>query len=294
MRIYAIILLMMFVLPVAHSAPRVTGLELINSSSQQLLKDCSVSSFLLYENDKKYKMLLDASLLFFGGLKAKNFDMGQCIDEGSVYKNSIIVMNLWQKNNSFLGQQLQAFVAYDPQNKKLLTLLIDEELNSYLLGSKDNNLIEAIQENEQRKTNHSEVNFKSINTFKDFGGDLKPEGDWSDISCKKDKFDDTKFCYFAQGPITAYIGQAGAGVFIVGDHYPKSKSAVKIDNNPAIYGVEGSFGLSASKIIEQMKKGLSIYTRYRKWPNDYNIDNEYSLKGFTYQFEQMKKRYSQL
>ena len=71
------------------------------------------------------------------------------------------------------------------------------------------------------------------------------------------------------------------------------KIAIRIDNKPTIYGVYGVIP-EPKLIIEQMKKGRIVYTRYAKYPNGKNIDNEINLDGFTKAFNEMLLQYSKL
>ena len=77
------------------------------------------------------------------------------------------------------------------------------------------------------------------------------------------------------------------------DHYPRSKAGLRIDNSPAIYGYEGELPKPLS-IIERLKKGKVAYTRYQEWPNQYNTDDEVSLKEFNQYFNQMLSEYKKL
>lgn len=117
---------------------------------------------------------------------------------------------------------------------------------------------------------------------------------WS-YSCKKDKFNKSKSCYLhrARSDVMVGVYNGQHSVYVGRDHYPRSRSAIKIDNNVPVYGYEGS-SHTPQKVIEQMKKGKVAYTRYQEWPYEYNQDGEVDLTGFTEKYNEMLEEYKKL
>ena len=113
------------------------------------------------------------------------------------------------------------------------------------------------------------------------------------VNCEKKKFDHMKICDMHEGDLWVFLINGRYSVSIGSNHYPRSKGGLRIDNSSAIYGYEGEFSKSLS-IIERLKKGKVAYTRYQKWPYEYNKDGEVSLKDFTKQFNEMLKQYRKL
>ncbi len=113
------------------------------------------------------------------------------------------------------------------------------------------------------------------------------------VNCEKKKFDHMKICDMHEGDLWVFLINGRYSVSVGSDHYPGSKGGLRIDNSSAIYGYEGEFSKSLS-IIERLKKGKVAYTRYQKWPYEYNKDGEVSLKDFTKQFNEMLKQYRKL
>ena len=111
--------------------------------------------------------------------------------------------------------------------------------------------------------------------------------------CDTDRFDGTKTCFMTYKHIAVGIYNGVSIIFINGNSYPRSKSAFKVDNSPTIYGVEDGI-YSASKLIQQMKRGRTLYTRYYSWPNQSKVDQEIDLIGFTSAFEYMMSAYRRL
>ena len=118
--------------------------------------------------------------------------------------------------------------------------------------------------------------------------------DWQ-INCSKDRFNGIKSCSLNKPyrDVMITIIEGRYGVYIGRDHFPRTTSAIKIDDNAPISGYEG-VSKTPMKVIEQMKKGKIAYTRYKEWPYEYNKDGEVELEGFAKKFEQMKQQYKDL
>lgn len=116
--------------------------------------------------------------------------------------------------------------------------------------------------------------------------------DWYPV-CNKDRFNGSKICTLSKDPLLVMLKDGTYAVSVGKHHYPKSKSAIKIDNNATIYGYEG-ISESPKKVIEQLKKGKKVFTRYQEWPYRQNLDREIDLTGFPGKFEEMLELYRQL
>ncbi len=113
------------------------------------------------------------------------------------------------------------------------------------------------------------------------------------ISCKKDVFDNSKYCVLFNDDLYISILNGRYSILVGTNHFPRSGSALKIDKNQTIYGYEGIFK-NPVVIIEQLKKGSTAYTRFMKWPYEYNKDGEINLSDFNESFKEMKRRYDVL
>lgn len=122
--------------------------------------------------------------------------------------------------------------------------------------------------------------------------DIHGHDSWR-INCTKKKFDNMKICYMKQGDLWVFLINGSYSVSVGTDHYPRTTAGLRIDSSPAIYGYEGDLPKPLS-IIERLKKGKVAYTRYQKWPYQYNKDGEVSLLEFTEQFNEMLKQYKNL
>ncbi len=270
-------------------------------------ENCKISNHYLIENDLKFRSRIESLLKSFGGLKPSDFDMGQCLSGESI-TNHILVTYFWQKNKSFKDNSLSLFVAYNPYRDKLLLAILDEEGQPYFLGDNDQYMRSKFSENSETKDQTTLSYGTSNRTYEDFEKDIKSKSergasvheynsslsDWN-ITCKRDRFDGTKMCLMLKRneDVSVMIMNGKYHVFVGRDHYPQTQSAIKIDNNATFYGYEGLFKNSLT-IIEQMKKGKVVYSRYKEWPYDYNKDSEMSLLGFTRKFNEMKARYGEL
>lgn len=114
-------------------------------------------------------------------------------------------------------------------------------------------------------------------------------------NCSKDKFNNTKSCSLnkSHGDVMVTIINGRYGVYVGRKHFPRTQSAIKIDENAPIYGYEG-ISNTPQKAIEQMKNGKVAYTRYKEWPYEYNKDGEVDLVGFKEAFNQMLEEYKKL
>ena len=138
--------------------------------------------------------------------------------------------------------------------------------------------------NVEKKTYYPDSNIHTFSKFK--------TPSWS-INCEKKKFDNMKICYMHEGDLWVFLTNGRYSVSVGSDHYPGSQGGLKIDNSSAIYGYEGEFP-KPSSVIERLKKGKVAYTRYKKWPYEYNKDGEVSLEDFTKKFNEMLKQYKNL
>lgn len=116
---------------------------------------------------------------------------------------------------------------------------------------------------------------------------------WRFIKCEKDRFNGTKFCGMENKDLLVSIHNGKFGILIGSNHYPRSRSALKIDNGKTYYGYEGEFKNEAI-FLNLLLNGKTAYTRYMGWPYQLNIDNEISLDGFSEAYQDLKNRYSKL
>lgn len=114
-------------------------------------------------------------------------------------------------------------------------------------------------------------------------------------SCSKDKFNNTKSCSLTKShsDVMVTIINGRYSVYVGREHYPRTQSAIKIDESTPVYGYEG-VSQTPQKVIEQMKNGKIAYTRYQEWPYKYNKDGEVDLSGFAEAFNQMLEEYKKL
>ena len=115
------------------------------------------------------------------------------------------------------------------------------------------------------------------------------------VSCKKDIFNGSKICSLYKNHSNLMVNYINGkpSVYVGRNHYPRTKSAIKIDGNQTIYGYEG-VSQTPQKVVEQMKKGKIAHTRYQEWPYEYNKDGEVDLAGFAEKYDEMVKQYQAL
>lgn len=116
---------------------------------------------------------------------------------------------------------------------------------------------------------------------------------WENAGCKVDRFNGKKSCEVRKDILYVVNLSGKTSVMIIGADYPNKQSAIKIDENATIYGVEGLFD-NDQKIINQLLKGKTAYVRYVEWPYSYNKNIEIDLSGFKEAYQEMKKEYAAL
>jgi hypothetical protein len=283
------------------------------SKNKNYNANCTIDNYKLIANDEMFREKTELALAEFGGMSIADFDMGECITPDNI-RDNVFTTHFWQKNNKKLNHNLDLFLAYDFKQNYVLSIIIDNNKNAYLMGDKLQDLKNSLKTNPIYVNNFSGVNLETELKIEDLKTlvieqDIVKDADTSllfspwtykkeqgaqwNISCRKDRFDGTKMCFMNSDSIMVGIVNGNYSVYVGGDHYPNTASAIKIDNNPAIYGFEGH-SKTPLKVIEQMKKGRIAYTRYKKWPYEYNRDGEVDLSGFTLKFNELVQRYKSL
>lgn len=119
-------------------------------------------------------------------------------------------------------------------------------------------------------------------------------GNWSTI-CKRDKIDDTYFCSLQKEDLVITILKNDVIIVTVGsNHYPDSEIAVRVDKNKPFATSSKEVGFSkkqSAQIIEQLKKGKSVTTRYKKWPSPESRDSTIDLFGFNQAYHIVQEIY---
>lgn len=104
------------------------------------------------------------------------------------------------------------------------------------------------------------------------------------VVCYDDRIDDTRNCIVENGNLYAGVTSDGLKYIGVGrEHYPGSTIAIRIDGGTPLKWREDKY-LGAGRIevwIDRLKKGSTALVRYRRWPENRNIDQEVTLTGFT-------------
>ncbi|MFW1850310.1 hypothetical protein ACG9XR_07005 [Acinetobacter guillouiae] len=267
-------------------------------------KECNIDNFKLLETDSKFKAKLSMHLSEFGGLRIDDFDMGECLNSKSV-TNGLLITKFWQKNKDFYNNNLSLYVAYNVYENLALLVIVDDDEKSYLLGDNTQALKNSLSNNENLKDDYKlSYDYSKLN-FNDFKEKIDSQKirdkevekilnpDWV-YSCKKDRFTNDKSCYLFKKDLSLIYLNGVFGVVVGGNHFPSSTGSLKIDKNATLNAKEGKFFSNTLSIINQLKNGKVAYTRYKKWPYEYNVDNEVELEGFKKSFDEMIAAYKKL
>lgn len=233
------------------------------------------------------------------------------------YTDSIIGKTAWYNSTGCLTNPIYADklnmsyndASYKTDDKYVPVTFLEAEVNQgtyrndiifkVKIDNKDEGYIEASDaskieisdgwgyfkaENPQDKTKSNSTNLASNDIY----------NRW-DVSCKKDAFEGKKICSVSKNGLMVLLIDGRFAVGVGRHHYPRSSSAIKIDDNVSYSGKEGIINpLYSNLIIKQMKDGKRAAIRYREWPYDYNKDSEVDLTGFTKKFNEMLDWYKKL
>ena len=114
--------------------------------------------------------------------------------------------------------------------------------------------------------------------------DLVEPGIWQ-VSCHKDAISDAKRCEMKKNSLWVYAHRDGRTIVSIGDnHYPGSSVTIRIDGDTPISTSatqDGDFSArSSARIIDRLKSGSTITTRYMEWPYRSWVDQSWDLFGF--------------
>lgn len=113
------------------------------------------------------------------------------------------------------------------------------------------------------------------------GDDYSDKSSWQ-VGCKTDVMTDEYNCYVYQKDIYIIRDKNGYRIAIGTDHFPNTKSYIRIDGNqPIESGSDGVFSIDDSqKIISSLSSKSKVITRFTKWPYERPIDGEISMSKF--------------
>lgn len=142
--------------------------NLINESPSYLDK-CKIQNFDVVGSDNRLSSLVTVYLNKFGGLQLKDFDKGTCVKSENI-KNGVFTSYFYQQDKSIVGQNLKMFLAYSESNSKILLVLRDNNMQTFVLGN-DLQLFDALKETYANNPMFSNVDKNSKLNFTDLGGE---------------------------------------------------------------------------------------------------------------------------
>tara|TARA_B110000238_G_scaffold9522_1_gene9697 strand:+ start:1698 stop:2477 length:780 start_codon:yes stop_codon:yes gene_type:complete len=159
----------------------------------------------------------------------------------------------------------------------------------------DSNTKDKIESGSLNLSGRRNANVKYRIYYSDGGGSvqgLKTNNTWSSMGssnenwgtgCYKDEMDDTRYCQLSKEGLAVGIWKDGSSFITIGhSHYPGSNVTLRIDKGkPIIKSEEHSFtNAQSDDIINALKSGKTVLTRYQEWPYQRNIDTSVDLYGF--------------
>lgn len=82
------------------------------------------------------------------------------------------------------------------------------------------------------------------------------------------------------GPPIAIVINGRLSIGIMGEEFPGEKSAIRVDQNPPHVFEEMLRGDAARRLVEEIRAGEAITTRYSDWPYNINRDNQHPTSNF--------------
>lgn len=169
------------------SAKNYSVANLINERPNYLDR-CTIQNFNVVESDNKLNSLISIYLNKFGGLRLKDFDKGTCVKSENI-RNGVFTSYFYQQNKSVVGQNLKMFVAYNELTGKILLVLRDNNMQTFVLGN-DTDLFENLKTTYATNPMFSGADKDSKLSFSDLGGEklIKAEKDnAARVKAKKDE-----------------------------------------------------------------------------------------------------------
>lgn len=145
------------------------NIEKLAREKPNVLDRCNIQNFDVVESDTKLNSLLNVYLNQFGGLKLKDFDKGTCINSKNI-KDGVFTSFFYQNAKSTVGQNLKLFVAYKESSDKILLVLRDNSMQTFILGN-DLSLFDNLKYTYVSNPLFMDADRNSKLTFADLGSD---------------------------------------------------------------------------------------------------------------------------
>ena len=113
------------------------------------------------------------------------------------------------------------------------------------------------------------------------GDDYNDKSSWQ-VGCKTDVMTDEYNCHIRQKDFYILRDESGYHVFIGSEHFPETKSYIRIDEGkPIESGGKGTFSLEDSTIIVNALSSKSkVVTRYTRWPYERHVDGVVNMDKY--------------
>lgn len=148
---------------------KITAMDLVGKPNGKVLQNCKLTGSQLIKGDESYQLRVSSVLQNFGALNVSDFDGSDCLTIDSITSESIITTKLFQTNKRFIGQKIQAYIAYAPASYKTFAVVIDESLSNYIYGHNEKELLDAISTYIGKEGVPNKFKADSQFKFKDFG-----------------------------------------------------------------------------------------------------------------------------
>lgn len=142
-----------------------SGLSLANDQNHQ---KCKEDGFSLLDKSRKFNYAYERSLAYFGSMKPSDFDKSACFGKDNIL-NNIYTFSFYQDKKSLISRKFKNFVAFDAENNKILIVMLDSDKQTYVLGSREALLVNALKQSFSTSSDFAYIDFDSKLTFDDIG-----------------------------------------------------------------------------------------------------------------------------
>ena len=142
-----------------------------------------------------------------------------------------------------------------------------------------------------KKTSGTEAAKQTTRTPEQTEKNLLGRASWN-IQCRVNVFEDSKVCIMKKNHIIVMRLNNDYSVSIGDNHQTNTLADARVDSQDVIQAREGLYR-NADNLIDQMKKGSYLFTRYKRNGDKDYTEAKTSLVGFTAAFQDLQTQFTQ-
>lgn len=187
--------------------------------------------------------------------------------------------NSYEDSTYSLAKREEFYIRDSSFNKK--RLFVDSKLVCDLWSDSNNNGQPYLNVIENAKINGIPVSVFHGGGSGTVGKNYSDKSSWH-TGCKTDAMTDEFHCYVYQKNLYITKDKSGYHIFVGSEHFPNTKSFIRIDNETPLQSEEaGVFSdANSNKIVSSVSSRSKVVTRFTKWPYERFIDENIDMKYF--------------